>query len=287
MRNGMAMKAASCDHPSHEAVGRNTLSDQTLVLSNLSIPHLTVRKIHWSDLSDSLSKGMADFNARPTHMVFLCAIYPIVGLFIASASMGGSLLPILFPLVGGFALVGPIVATGFYELSRRRENGLDAAWTNVFGIVRSPAMGAIVEFGLILTIVFLAWLGTAEIIYKVTLGPAAPPLVAGFVSDVFTARSGWVLVVAGNLAGLLFASVALTIGIVTVPILLDRHVGLKTAVATSVRCMAANPVMLMLWGSLVASALFIGMLTLFVGLAVVLPVLGHSTWHLYRRLVEN
>ena len=257
--------------------------EEALTSSGSAVSRPTIRKIQFSDLSASLSKGLAAFYARPTHMLFLCAIYPIVGLIIVGATIGGSLLPILFPLVASFALVGSIAATGFYELSRRRVRGLDASWTKVFKIVRSPAMGAIVEFGLLLAIVLLAWLGTAEIFYKLTLGPAAPTSIVGFASDVPNTRSGLILAIVGNLAGLLVAGIALTICI-TVPILLDTQVGLRTAVATSLRCVAANPMILMLWGCFVAVTLFIGMVPLFVGLAVVLPALGHSTWHLYRKL---
>ena len=248
--------------------------------------HPVIHKIEWRDLVDALSRGFADFSARPSHMVFLCLIYPIVGVMIGRATMQGDLLPLFFPLSAGFALIGPFAAIGLYELSRRREQGMDASWSKVFDVIHLPSIGAILGIGVLLMVIFVAWLAAAEWIYKLTLGPAFPTSIAGFAHDLFGTSAGWALIIVGNVAGFFFAGVALTIGVVSFPMLVDRNVGFAAAISTSVRCIAANPMTLALWGFIVAAVLFVGAIPVFVGLAVALPVLGHATWHLYRKLVS-
>jgi uncharacterized membrane protein len=253
----------------------------------LHSPAPAVRRIAATDLRDVLAKGLADFGAYRTDVVFLCVIYPIVGLVLGRLAFGYGMLPLLFPLASGFALVGPFAAIGLYEMSRQREQGVTVTWANAFGVLRSPSFGAIVVLGLLLVVVFMAWLATAEVIYLVTLGPAPPASIAEFARDLFTTGPGWMLIVVGVGVGFLFALLVLAISVVSFPLLLDREVGVDTAVWTSVRAVAANPVPMALWGLIVAGSLVIGSLPFFVGLIVVMPVLGHATWHLYRKVVPR
>jgi uncharacterized membrane protein len=245
-----------------------------------------VRSITTTDLLDALAKGIDDFKAMPSHVVFLSLIYPVVGLLFARLAFGYELLPILFPLIAGFALIGPLAAIGLYELSRRRELGLSATWKDAFGVLRSQSIPAIVTLGSLLMAIFLTWLVTAQLIYSATFGGVTPVSLGGFVADILTTQQGWTLIVVGNAVGFLFALVAFTISVVSFPLLLDRDVGFAAAVATSARAVVANPFTMALWGLIVAAALAIGSLPLLIGLAVVMPVLGHSTWHLYRKVVE-
>jgi uncharacterized membrane protein len=253
----------------------------------LHSPAPAVRRIAATDLRDVLAKGLADFGAYRTDVVFLCVIYPIVGLVLGRLAFGYGMLPLLFPLASGFALVGPFAAIGLYEMSRQREQGVTVTWANAFGVLRSPSSGAIVVLGLLLVVVFMAWLAAAEVIYLVTLGPAPPASIAQFARDLFTTGPGWTLIVVGVGVGFLFALLVLAISVVSFPLLLDREVGVDTAVWTSVRAVAANPVPMALWGLIVAGSLVIGSLPFFVGLIVVMPVLGHATWHLYRKVVPR
>lgn len=244
-----------------------------------------IRRITPADLLDALARGWNDFTAMPTHALFLCAIYPILGVGIAGLTLGFAIVPLLFPLAAGFALIGPLAAVGLYELSRRREAGVSVWATDAFDVLRSPSIGAIVALGALLMVIFVLWVATARAIYVDNFGYAPPESLGAFVQCVLFTREGWTLIVVGNAVGFLFAAVVLTISAVSFPLLLDRDVGAATALVTSVRVVLANPLTMALWGLIVAALLLIGSLPLFVGLAVVLPLLGHATWHLYRKAV--
>ena len=180
---------------------------------------------------------------------------------------------------------GPVLAVGVYELSRRREAGLPVSWLNAFDIVRSPAIVSIAVVGVMLLAVFTAWIGAAKLIYLATVGPVDPASMGSFAATLLGTSAGWRLMLIGNLVGLVFAVAVLMLTVVSVPMLLDRHVSVLVAIQTSVRAVLANPAALGLWGLVVAATLLLGCLPLFIGLAVARPVLGHGTWHLYRRLV--
>ena len=246
-----------------------------------------VRRIGTADLIDALAKGLDDFKAMPTHVVFLCLIYPVVTLLFARIYAGYEVLPLVFPLLAGYTLIGPLVATGMYELSRRREEGLDISRGHAFDVFRSPSIGSIATLGVVLMAIYFAWLGAAWAIYEAIFGNAAPTSIEEFARQVFTTPAGWTLIIGGSSAGFLFAVVVLTLSVVSFPLLLDRDVGVMTAMQTSVRAVLANPITMAIWGLIVAVALLIGSLPLFVGLSVVMPVLGHATWHLYRKVVER
>jgi uncharacterized membrane protein len=246
-----------------------------------------VRRIALTDLGEVLAKGLDDFGAYRTDVIFLCIIYPLAGLVLASLAFGYDMLPLLFPLASGFALIGPVAAVGLYEMSRRREQGVDISWADAFGVVRAPAFGAILVLGLVLLAIFLLWLGAAYAIYFVTLGPEPPASLGAFVSDVFTTSAGWALIVAGVGVGALFALLVLMISVVSFPLLLDRDVGLYRAMATSVHAVLANPGPMAAWGLIVAGGLLIGSIPVLLGLIIVMPVLGHATWHLYRKVVPR
>ena len=246
---------------------------------------LSIRRINVADLKDALRSGLADFNAMPTHAMFLCLIYPVIGLVMARMAFGYAVLPLLYPLMTGFALVGPLAALGLYELSRRRESGEATSVTHAFDVMQSSSIGGIVALGLLLMAIFGIWIAIANALYVADFGYGSPASIGGFVRDVLTTGAGWHLIIVGNLIGFLFAVLVLAISAVSFPLLLDRDVGAAVALSTSIRAVMRNPATMALWGLIVAALLFLGSLPLFVGLTVVMPVLGHATWHLYRKLV--
>ena len=246
-----------------------------------------INNITTADLQDALRLGWEDFKAVPSHAVMLCVIYPFLGLLIARTVMGYSVLPLLFPLAAGFALVGPFAALGLYELSRRRELGEDASAWHATEVLRSPSFGAMLGLGLLLLVIFGVWIATAQAIYVSAFGNEPASEIPNFVSRVLTTPEGWKLILVGCGAGFLFAVVSLCVSVVSFPLMLDRHAGVVDAVTTSLRAVARNPVSMATWGVIVAALLIVGSLPLFLGLAVVIPLLGHSTWHLYRKMIER
>jgi len=244
-----------------------------------------IQQIGAAEIREALAKGLDDFTAFRDDVVLICLIYPVVGLVLARLASGYSLLPLVFPMASGFALVGPFAAVLLYEMSRRREHGLDVNWGDGFQLLRSPALGAILGLGLLLVALFLLWLGAAWAIYSLTLGPEPPASISSFVRDVLTTERGWAMIAIGVGVGFLFAVLSLSISVVSFPLLIDREVRLATAIRTSARAVIENPTGMALWGFLVAASLVLGSIPVFLGLIVVMPVLGHATWHLYRKVV--
>lgn len=244
-----------------------------------------VRTIGLQDLKYALAKGLEDFRAMPTHVIFLSLIYPIAGIALWRATFGYDVVPLLYPLAAGFALIGPFAAIGLYELSRRRELGLDTSWKHAFDIIHSPSIWALAALGAFLLAIFGVWLAVANGIYVSNFGYRQPTTLTEFAEMVFGTPAGHHMIVVGNVVGFGFAVLAFVLSAVSFPLLLDRNVGVPVAIATSVRAILQNPVTMTVWGLIVAAGLLIGSLPLFLGLAIVMPVLGHATWHLYRRVV--
>lgn len=244
-----------------------------------------VRSLDMADLTHALRAGWDDFKAARSDAMFLVFIYPLIGLAMVVSGFHLDVLPLLVPMVMGFALVGPAAAIGLYEMSRRREAGQPMGWASAFAVIRSPAFASVLMLAFYLAALFVIWIMVAEAIYGATLGPESPATLSAFLRDVFYTSSGWTMIIVGTLVGAAFAYAALAISIVSFPLLLDRHVGLPIAVATSLEVMRKNRVVCLAWGALVGLMLVIGSVPLFAGLIFVVPLLGHATWHLYRRAV--
>jgi uncharacterized membrane protein len=245
-----------------------------------------IRTIGLTDLHEALRRGWEDFKAVPSHAIILCIIYPVLGLMLARTVLGYSVLPLLFPLAAGFALLGPFAALGLYELSRRRERGEQATARDALEVLRSPSFGAMLGLGALLLALFVTWVATAQAIYIAAFGYEGATGISDFTTRVLTTPQGWWLIVVGCGVGFLFALVALCISVVSFPMMLDRHAGAGDAMVTSLRAIAQNPVPMAAWGLIVAALLVAGSLPAFLGLAVVIPLLGHATWHLYRLTIE-
>jgi uncharacterized membrane protein len=244
-----------------------------------------VRKLASADLRDALREGFGDFAAVRMDVVFIAVVYPLAGLVLAALAARYELLPMVFPLLSGFALVGPLAAVGLYEISRRREAGEPVSWMTALAVFRSPALPAILTMGLILVALLVLWLATAYQISLLAFADAPPVTLRSFLNEVFATEAGWRMIAVGLAVGFLFAVVALAVSVVSFPLLLDRNVDLDVAIATSLRVVAENPRVMALWGLIVTGALVLGSLPALTGLVVVLPVLGHASWRLYRKAV--
>ncbi len=278
----MIDQAASQPIPNQRAPDQRAPNQQ---VRRLPVP--AIRRIGTADLGAALQLGWHDFRAIPSQLFFLCIIYPVVAVVFWKFTAGHGLLPLFYPMISGFALVGPIAAIGLYEISLRREHGQPATWRNCFDVLRSPNLGSIVLLALGLVAIFAVWITIAQGIYHAAFGDTSFSRMSDFLGALFATSGGWFLILAGNLIGLVFAIIVLAISVVSFPMMLDRNVDVTLAVRTSLRAVARNPLVLAQWGVIVGALVLLGSLLAFVGLAVVLPVLGHATWHLYRRLVAN
>lgn len=244
-----------------------------------------VQRITLADIMEALRLGVADFAAMRTDVIAACLLYPIAGLALIWATFHANALPLIFPLLSGFLLLGPAAAIGLYEMSRRREVGLPAGWGDAFRVLRSPRIAVMLVLAVALFLIFFMWIVTAQAIYAATLGPDLPTSVMSFLGTLFGTEAGWTMILIGVPVGFVFAAVVLAATVVSFPLLLDRPVGLPMAVMTSLRVTRENPVTVAIWGLIVAVTMAVGAVPFLLGLAVVLPILGHATWHLYRRAV--
>jgi uncharacterized membrane protein len=244
-----------------------------------------IRDLQTEDIEFALRHGFDDFTAMRSDAVFLILVYPIIGIAIAAFALQDDFVQLLYPAVTGFALVGPLAAIGLYEISKRREAGQDPSWFDAFAVFRLSTIGSILLLGFALVLIFAIWIATAQAIYALTLGPEEPDGLWSLIGTVFTTPAGWALFIIGTGVGALFAVLVLAISVMSFPLLVDRDTTLAYAVLTSVRVTLHNPGVIFTWGAVVAILLFLGALPLFFGMIIVLPVLGHATWHLYRRAV--
>ena len=264
-----------------------TAADATDALRGHTDAPPEVRRLTNDDLRTALRRGIEDFGALRSDVIFLILIYPIIGIVLALTAFQMARLPMFFPLAAGFTLLGPVVATGLYEMSRQREATGAAGWGAAFSVIRAPVIVPVILLGVMLMGLFIAWMFAASVIYNATLGPEPPASVTGFVSDVLTTGPGWAMAVLGMGVGAVFAAIVLALSLTAFPMLIDRRAGLPVAVLTSLRVVRENPLVSATWGVIVAVAMLLGTLPLFLGLVIVLPVLGHATWHLYRAAVPG
>ena len=246
-----------------------------------------VRTITLDDLNASLREGYNDFLDKRGDLVFVGLLYPLIGIVAGIGARGGSVLPLLFPMLAGLSLLGPLVSTGFYELAKRREQGLESSWWHFFDVFNSPSREAIILVGIMLMAVFGGWLAAAGIIHGLFFGTQPPATVGALLTQIFTTPRGWAMFLIGNGVGLIFAIVVLATSVVSLPMLIDKRVDAATAVRTSLKAFGANRTLLLRWGFRVGVLLVVGAIPVFLGLAFVLPVLGYATWHLYTRLVDR
>lgn len=248
---------------------------------------IPVRKISADDLKISLADGWRDFMEMRGDIIFLGILYPLIGFIAAAATLGGELLPLFLPIAAGVGLLGPVAAVGFYEMARRREQGLHSNWSHFLDVRKRPSFEEIAAVSGLLLAIFALWLLAAGFLYLVLFGWNVPSSIGGFLGEVFTTGRGWALILIGGAVGMVFAAIVLACSVVSMPMLVDCDVSAHDAVATSVRAARANQRLMLHWGIIVAALLVAGSIPIFIGLAVVLPWLGYATWHLYTRLIDR
>ncbi|MDX1779996.1 MAG: DUF2189 domain-containing protein [Thalassovita sp.] len=259
------------------------------VAENLGSHDLTapeIRALRAADIRDTLRKGIDDFTYFRGDVLFMALFYPAIGILLTVAAFQQNLLPLLFPMAAGFALLGPFAAIGLYELSRLHEAGEPACWTEAFKVLRPAVAGPAFALGLYLFALYALWLYAAAWIYRITLGPDLPVSAGAFVNDILNTSEGTAMIVIGLGVGTVFAVLVLVTSLISFPMLVDRRVGLPLAVTTSFRLARQNPRVVGLWGLTVAAILVAASIPLFLGHILALPILGHATWHFYRAAIR-
>jgi len=249
-----------------------------------SVDH-KVRAITVDDISVALSEGLRDFRAAPAFGLMVGAIYAIAGNLLFWVAASYDLLFIAYPLAAGFALVAPFAAVGIYETSRRLAAGGDVSFGALIGSVPPHARRELGYMALVTAFGLIAWIYAAGFVYALFFG-LRPLDYTDIVSAVVSTPRGIAFLVTGNVIGAVMATVIFSVSVVAYPMLLDRDIDFVTAMITSIRAVFAAPMVMIGWGIFVATMLAVAILPMFLGLVVVLPWLGHATWHLYRRTVE-
>jgi len=234
------------------------------------------------DLRAALAAGWGDFKAYPIFGLFFSAVFAITGMFLYYALFVLGELFWLIPAAAGFPLLAPFAAVGLYEVSRRREAGLPISWRAVLGALRGHGDDQIISMGVILFVAFEFWLMVAHGIFAIFLSESG----VGSEMALLRTETGLIMLLVGSIVGGLMALVFYAITLVSLPMLVDRKVDFITAIIVSLATIRSNRSVLLTWAIMIAIALFVAMLPLFLGLFIILPVLGHATWHLYRRVVQ-
>ncbi len=244
-----------------------------------------IRTIGWSDLSEVFTAGVRDFQAAPAFGLAFGGFYAAGGLLVLWFLFGQGLAYLAYPLTAGFALVGPFAAAGLYEVSRRRERGEPLAWRAVLGAVWGQGGRELAWMAFVCVFILIIWMYQVRLLLALFLGLKTPPTLAGFLQVVLTTPEGLMFLAVGHVVGAALALLTFSLTVVSFPLLLDRDHDFITAMITSVQAVLRNPGPMLGWAAIVVGLLVVGIAPFFLGLVVVLPVLGFSTWHLYRRLV--
>jgi uncharacterized membrane protein len=254
---------------------------------NSDAPARIADNLTLSDLAAALAAGWRDFVAAPQYGLFLSGFYVLAGIAAAYAAIIGGELSWLIPATAGFPLVAPFVAVGLYEASRRREAGEPLTWRGVIGALKGRGDDQILSMGVIVFVAFSFWMIIAHAIFAIFMaesglgtGGNAETLAA------FTAPAGIAMLVVGSAIGAIMAFAFYSVTVISLPMLVERQVDFLTAITTSLKTVKANPAIMLAWAAIIAALLFVAMIPAFLGLLVALPVLGHATWHLYRRAVS-
>ncbi|MGH1419797.1 MAG: DUF2189 domain-containing protein [Hyphomicrobiaceae bacterium] len=244
-----------------------------------------VRAVTVDDLRYALKQGLSDFTRAPTYGLFFGGVYALGGLLLLAGVTVLDMHWLSYPLVIGFALIGPFVATGLYEVSRRLERGQNLNWSGVFGVIWEQQRRELGWMAFVTLFIFWVWVYQARTIFTVFFGSKGFASYDRFLEAIFTTTDGWTFLVVGHIVGAIISMVLFVLTVVSCPLLLEREVDFVTAMITSIRAVTGSPLVMLGWGLFVVLSVVLAAIPAFLGLLIVLPVLGHATWHLYRRAV--
>lgn len=244
----------------------------------------TINRLTPSDILDALDHGIRDFRAAPKYGLFFGAFYAAAGWLIVSLVYKFNLPYLAYPLATGFALFAPFAATGLYAVSRRLERGEPLSWSEVFGSVKAVSGRELAWMAVVTVFTLIIWLDIAAFLFFAFMGFGGGTT-SDLLNEILTTTRGWVFLTIGNIVGAILAAIVFSYSAVSFPMLYDRNVDFVTAMVTSVKTVLKNPWAMAVWALIIFVHLMLSLISLFAGLIVVLPILGHTTWHIYRKAV--
>lgn len=252
----------------------------------VTAPAPSVKRLSREDVRDALKAGLADFQRAPVYGLFFGAVFSLAGIAIAWALFQGEAGVWIFPVAAGFPLVGPFAAVGLYEVSRRMETGEPLAWRPVLLAGFRQGNSQLPFFAVFTVFAFLAWIVLARVIFAVSFGTASMTNVTSSLEILFTDQ-GLIMLCVGTVVGAALAALLFSISVIGVPLLLDRDIDVVTAIITSLRATVENREAMLRWGAVVGGLTVVAMLPLFLGMVLVFPTLGHTSWHIYRKTIDT
>lgn len=243
-------------------------------------------RIGMSDIAAALSAGWRDFRLAPGFGLLFSAFYVAGGLVMALVASAAGREWWLIPFILGFPLIAPFAAIGLYEVSRRIEAQEPLDWPQVAGVVFAQKDRQIPSMAMVVLLLFMFWVFVAHTVFALFMGVSALTNITSSYAVLLEGR-GLVMLIVGTLIGAGFAAVLFSFTVVGLPVLLDREVDFISAIIASVRAVAINPAVMAVWAAIIATTLFLGILPYFLGLFVAMPVLGHASWHVYRRVMPD
>jgi uncharacterized membrane protein len=248
-------------------------------------PPPAVNQLDLSDIADAAGRGMADFRAWPKFGLVFGGLYALGGILVMMTAAAYEMIYISYPLATGFALIGPFIATGLYEVSRKAELGETPQFGEVFSVIFEQRKRELGWMAFVVLFVFIMWMYQVRLLLALFLGFEPIATLPDFLTTIFTTPNGLMFLAVGHVVGAILAMVLFSLSVIPFPMLLDRDVDFITAMVTSVQVVVKNPLPMLGWAMVVTALLIVACIPMFLGLIVVLPILGHTTWHLYRKAV--
>lgn len=249
------------------------------------IPVPDVNALSFADIKFCLTKGIRDFIQAPAYGIFFGAVFAFIGLFVIQSLLVWQKSWLMYPMLIGFPLIGPFAAVGLYEVSRRLESGKPLSWNNILNVVWQQSGREIRWMAFVLLFIFWVWMYQIRLLIALILGRMSFSSLQEFASIIVSTPEGLVFVVVGHLVGAFFALLLFSTTVISFPLLLEREVDFITAMIASFKTVMASPTVMLAWGVFVTLVVMLSFVPAFLGLLVVLPILGHTTWHIYKKAV--
>ena len=255
------------------------------VVRDADTPMPEVNTLTFADLKSCLARGISDFRHAPLFGLFFGGIFAFGGLLIIQSLYVWQKAWMIYPVLIGFPLIGPFAAVGLYDVSRRLEQNKPLAWNQVLSVVFIKSGQEIRWMAFVMLFIFWIWMYQVRLLLALILGNASFNSWQSFFEIITTTTQGWIFIGVGHVVGAFLAMALFSITVVSLPLLLDRDVDFITAMITSVKTVSQSPVVMISWGIFVTLAVMASFIPAFLGLLIILPILGHTTWHIYKRAV--